>query len=76
MKLWLISQTENKEWDTYDRAVVCALDEDAARKICPAGDYWDSRTWCSSPDLVAVKEIGLAHPSVPEGVVLASFKAG
>lgn len=40
MKLWLISQSENNGWDTYDSAVVAAETEDEARNIYP--DNWDT----------------------------------
>jgi len=32
MKLFLISQDENDGYDTYDSAVVCAKDEEAAKR--------------------------------------------
>jgi hypothetical protein len=82
MKLWLISQDSNEGYDTYDSAVVCAPNEEAARFIHPGSGEFNSHpweinyTWCKSPDQVTVKEIGLAHPSMPQGVVLASFNAG
>lgn len=37
MKLWLISQTENNDYDTYDSAVVAAETATAARRIHPGG---------------------------------------
>lgn len=40
MKLWLISQDVNNNWDTYDSAVVAAETEDEARNIYP--DNWDN----------------------------------
>lgn len=40
MKLWLISQSENNGWDTYDSAVVAAETEEEARNLYP--DNWDS----------------------------------
>lgn len=44
-KLFLISQTKNTRYDTYNAAVVCAPDEDTARHINPAvvitRDAWD-----------------------------------
>jgi hypothetical protein len=39
MKLWLISQNVNDDWDTYDSAVVAAETEEEARNIYP--DKWD-----------------------------------
>jgi hypothetical protein len=40
MKLWLISQDVNNNYDTYDSAVVAAETEEEARNIYP--DNWDS----------------------------------
>ena len=41
MKLFLISQSENNGYDTYDSAVVAAKDEEAARRTHPSayGEY-------------------------------------
>ena len=38
MKLWLISQNENNNYDTYDSAVVAAETEEEARHTYP--DNW------------------------------------
>lgn len=40
MKLWLISQDVNNNYDTYDSAVVAAETEDEARNIYPCD--WDN----------------------------------
>lgn len=54
MKLWLLEQTINKNWDTFDSAVVVAETEDEARKIHPMNhkDYnnlasivWKNNSW-------------------------------
>jgi len=42
MKLWLISQSENNGWDTFDSAIVAAETEEEARYIYP--DNWDLGT--------------------------------
>lgn len=83
MKLFLISQDENNDYDTYDSAVVCAPDEAAARLMDPGGNdgappRWECKysSWCSSPEKVAVQLIGDAAPGLPLGVVCASFNAG
>ena len=84
MNLYLISQDENRDWDSYDSAVVCAESEDEAREIHPSGhsDPWTplypgtTGTWASSPDNVSVELIGEAESSIEKGVVLASFNAG
>lgn len=41
MKLYLISQKVNNDYDTYDSAVVVAKDEEEAKKIHPDGDTFD-----------------------------------
>jgi hypothetical protein len=41
MKLWRISQSRNRGWDTYDSAVVAAETEEEARHIHPNGNlFW------------------------------------
>jgi hypothetical protein len=77
VKLWLISQTTNNDYDTYDSAVVCAETEEAARGIHPSGSGWEysSGSWVSE-DKVTVRLIGEATEDIPPGVVLASFNAG
>ena len=84
LKLFLISQDENDDYDTYDSAVVCAPDEEVARLMAPGGkngepEDFEGRpysSWCSSADKVKVQLIGDAAPDVAVGVVCASFNAG
>jgi len=81
MNLYLISQDENDDWDTYDNAVVAAMSEDEARTIHPNGDgtllVGKMGTWCSSPDRVVVTLIGTAVDGTKAGTVIcASFNAG
>lgn len=78
MNLYLISQTENEDYDTYDSAVVRAKSEDDARLMHPSGHAgpWDRNTWCRSPDAVTVEKIGTAEKGAKRGIVLASFNAG
>lgn len=85
MKLYLISQEENNDYDTYDSVVVCAPNEEFARQWVPTCDSgtsgrWRSEgdwsSWCSSPDKVTVKYLGKAEPGIAVGVVCASFNAG
>jgi hypothetical protein len=77
MKLYRISQDENNHYDTFDSAVVCAADEEAARMTHP-GTGWGRRflSWCAEPSGVKVEYIGEAVPGLPVGVVCASFNAG
>ena len=85
MKLWLISQTVNGGYDTYDSAVVAAESEDAARLTYPNGgadtDWYDDpellwqERWADPSD-VTVEYLGEARKGHPAGVVCASFNAG
>jgi len=83
MKLFLISQDENDDYDTYDSAVVCAADERGAKLIHPDGcgedlSEWEKSwgTWASTPDNVSAQYVGEAAPDVKPGVVCSSFNAG
>jgi hypothetical protein len=84
MNLYLISQTENQCYDTYDSAVVAAPTEDDARlwipgegKSTPDSRNWKHgwNDWCKSPDAVKVELIGISNQN-EEGIILASFNAG
>jgi hypothetical protein len=79
MNLYLISQTANEGWDTYDGAVVAAESEEAARSTRPSsyplrpGEKDD--TW-TDPENVSVVLIGVAVEGTKSGVICASFNAG
>ena len=80
MNLYLISQDEQIGYETYDSAVVCAKDVEAARRMPPSPRY-DSfedckYVWATDPEHVRVQFIGVALPSLSEGVICASFNAG
>ena len=74
MNLYLISQTVNKDYDTYDSAVVCAVDGQQAKKIHP-GNSAIKATWCHPKD-VTVKYLGKADQLLDQGIICASFNAG
>ena len=86
MKLWLISQVANDDYDTYDAAVVAAETEADARNMHPGGHggvLWDRAasergfsSWCYAPEQVTVRLIGDAIEGTEAGVILASFNAG
>lgn len=81
MKLFLISQTQNQKYDSYDSAVVSALDEETARQIDPSTGRqkdWSDRysSWCDGPEHVAVRYLGDAIDGVKHGILCASFNAG
>ena len=91
MKLWLLTQTVQAGYDTYDSAVVAAETTDAARRIHPDEFHqmYDTRktdeelaalgyccqTWPSCYLDVNAEYIGEAKPGTEVGVVLASFNA-
>jgi len=72
MNLYLISQSVNNDYDTYDSAVVCAATREAARLISPGS----IESW-ASPDNVDVDFIGTADIGIPENsIVCSSFNGG
>lgn len=82
MKLWLISQTANNNYDTYDSAVVAAETEELARLTYPneyQPDTWPKEgsypSWVDA-EKVSVKWIGEAAARTEAGVILASFNSG
>jgi hypothetical protein len=85
MKLWLISQGDNCEYDSYDSAVVAAETRRDAQHTHPRGDidpsikdpwaYYEY-TWVKSPDQVDVNYLGVAEIDTKAGVICASFNAG
>lgn len=80
MNLYLISQDENNDFDTWDAAVVAAASEHDARNTHPGGNsQWGRESWsgwCRSPEAVKVEKIGRAAKGVKSGLILASFNAG
>ena len=82
MKLFLISQKQSDDYDTFNAAVVAAPDEETARQMHPGtGDPvedWEDRfsSWCSGPKHVVVELIGEAADDVKQGVVCAAYNAG
>ena len=84
MKLWLISQDVNNEYDTFDSAVVAADTEEDAQDMHPASyiattvretDRFDLHTWAAFEDIY-VTLLGSARPGTKKGVICSSFNAG
>jgi hypothetical protein len=86
LKIFLIQQRYNNDYDTYDSAVVVAKDVESARLTHPSPYHDEPKPWngeitdvfsqWAPSKYVEVIEIGDAHPDQHEGVVLASFNAG
>lgn len=80
MKLYLLSQDDNNNYDTYDSIVVCAENEDDAKTITPHGTPFKENeaytSWARSAPSISCKEIGTANEGEERGVILASFNAG
>jgi hypothetical protein len=85
MKIFLISQDTNNNYDTFDSAVVAAENEEIARAIDPAtgelnnfkkDDFFKYIPWCRSIDDVKAEYLGEAVEGTKQGVILASFNAG
>lgn len=72
LKLYLLTQTVNNGWETYDSADVCAESTFLARQIEVGSDV----AW-AKPEDVQVKEIGIANDSIEIGeIICSSFNAG
>ncbi len=74
MKLWLISQNHNMDYDTYDSAVIACETEQEA-KSWPVGDTGTFGSW-ALPEFVSVKYIGEAAPGTERGEICSSYNAG
>jgi hypothetical protein len=80
MKLWKISQDKNRDYDTYDSAVVAAGTEAEAKMINPDGSGGDIKheryAWVVDPSDVTCECLGTAKPGTKKGVICASYNAG
>lgn len=84
MNLYKISQEQNRDYDTFDSAIVCAPDAETARSINPENgeqmksEDWDCGyiSWCNDIKHVKVELIGVAVDGSDQGVKCASFNAG
>lgn len=77
MNLYLVTQNENDDYDTFDSMVVAAESEKRARHMTPGSLYeWGDDAWCSSPDKASVRKIGVAVLGMKAEVILTSFNAG
>lgn len=84
MKLWLLSQQEVNDYDTYDSCVVCAATEEEAREMRPDScngfsldwtkDNWPD--WATQKESVKVEYLGTAARGSKRRMICASFNAG
>lgn len=84
LKLYLLTQSQNNGYDTYDSCIVAAEDIEAARRTAPS-DYlvfteatqtFNSDSWANDLSAVNAQLIGIADNDIKKGVILASFNAG
>jgi hypothetical protein len=82
LNIYLVSQEECTDWDTYDSFVVAEESEEAAKERHPDGtllsvaDDWQG-TWPKTSGNVTATLIGKCHGRQKKGhVFCASFKAG
>lgn len=86
MKIYKISQTINRWYDTYDSAVVCAENEYEASCIYPSDyktvpvvdwEFQDRRFWCWCKKVsdVSVEYLWEAKEWLEKWVICASFNA-
>jgi len=91
MKLYLLTQYINKDYDTYDACVVAAESEDDAITIHPSerfdmrislGQWIDDfgiqnyHGWVDAKDIDKIEVDYLGETEKERGVILASFNAG
>lgn len=82
MKLYLLSQNDNDNYDTYDSCLVCAENEEDAITITPDGDtfiencYNYNGGWAKKLSSITCVEIGEANERQTRGVIISSFNAG
>lgn len=78
MNLYLISQSHNRGYDTYDSAVVVAENENIAKQMHPRSgepSMFDRKDW-ADPEYVEVEYLGKADNISERKVICASFNAG
>lgn len=87
LNLYVLTQSDERGYDTYDSCVVVARNADEAREVHPSpyvdlGERWWSPPprrddWAHHPDRVTATLIGTAAEGLKAGQVLcSSFDAG
>lgn len=77
MKLYLLTQDEERGYDTFDSVVVAANSLEEAKLISP-DTYrpWSGRSWAPNHNFVDAQYLGEATEGTGTGIILASFNAG
>jgi len=80
MKLYLLGNTDNNDYDTFDSCVVCAENEADAITIDPCGNTFKENErwpdWAISKESITCMEIGEANDKQERGVIISSYNAG
>ncbi len=83
LNIYLLTQNDNNDYDTYDSIIVCAKNPIDAKSIDPYGEeyknYKESNfmtSWAKYKSAIKCKKIGVADNKIKRGVVLASYNAG
>ena len=82
-KIYKLSQTINRNYDSYDSCIVCAKNKRQAKTFAPDGRHIDwhrpkyfRTTWVSDVNDITCEYIGKAHKDIKLGVIVASFNTG
>ena len=76
MKLYLITQEINNDYDTYDSFVVVAEDEESAKTVHPLDTDKSFGSWVKDVKDIQVEYLGEAKEGIKKGEILGSFNAG
>lgn len=76
MKLYLISQEVNNDYDTYDSVVVAAENEERAKLVHKLDTEKYFTSWVRDTKDLTVEYLGEAKEGTEESEILASFNAG
>lgn len=77
MNIYLVSQSVNNSYDTYDSMVVIAVTEERTKELTtithPHSNPWGG--WAKYEDLIC-ELVGIALEGAEEKIILESFNAG
>lgn len=80
LNLYLVSQTENQDYEAFSAFIVAAESEEEAKSFDPYGGKMDWTAWnwhwCLTEKAVKVKLIGKAAKEQASEVILASSHTG